>query len=143
MPTIKLKSLIMEINRGVTNDQLTKPETIPSRLYHATFSSLTNNIIKYGLIPGRSSGTNFHETDKRFVYLAATANGAKSIIEDLIANNSNLARKYGEEVNVLTIDASKLDKRKMFMDPFSVALGVSSYMYNGVIPPNLILDYGD
>ncbi len=140
---IKLKSLLLEIEHSLTNTPLTLAETVPSRLYHATFSTVTNSISKSGLIPGRSTGTNFHETDKRFVYLALTSNGARSVIKDLISADRRISSKYGEDVNVLTIDASKLDKKKIYLDPYSVALGVTSYMYNGIIPPSYILDYGD
>jgi len=120
--------------------QLVNPESVPSRLYHATFDTLTNLISKNGLLPGKTA--NFAESDKRFVYLAANAAGAQSIIKDIV-NNSRITNRLGDKINVLTIDTGGLDKKKFFVDPYSVLLQVRAYMYMGIIPPACIIDYGD
>lgn len=132
-----VKTMVLET---IEQHQLVSPKTIPSRLYHATFDTLTNLISKNGLTPGKTA--NFAESDKRFVYLTVNATQAQSIIKDL-TNDSRITRRLGEKINVLTIDTSGLDKKKFFVDPYSGLLQVTAYMYNGIIPPTSIIDYGD
>lgn len=122
--------------------------------YHATDSTYINSIYKNGLICNKKK-TFEEDSLSGFIYLATSTKFAKNLLIDY---QNELKRQhinkpqihsmfnnpdYGNDINVLTIDGTKLDKNKLFIDSNTALLQFKSYMYKGNIPPQYILDFGD
>ena len=140
---IKLKDLLVE-------NKIVPIKVFPSILYHATFEEFINNIIKNGLIPQKNAAQNFEESINGFVYLGDYSQRCKEVMEFLYQQSSNAPSfktnrisSLSGKINVLTIDTKKLNKNKMFKDPKEHLLKMKSYMYQGIISPESIIDYGD
>lgn len=136
---IKLKDIIpkMAANRNI----------IPPVLYHATFETLVNKISKYGLVPGGttigSPAQNFIESNKRFVYLGANKQKCEDLLQHLVDAKRSIKPTMDLKINVLTINTKMLDRKLFAHDPATPLLGMRAFTYEGTIPSNAIVDYGD
>jgi hypothetical protein len=130
---IKLKDLLFE------NIQ------IPNILYHATFSTYVNGIVKNGIIPGGKSfgkgNTNFEDSNRNYVYLTNSPNDAKRILQSSLL--SPIKRFQDIKINILKINTRGLNLSKFSLDPATSFFQSKAFRYNGIIPSKNIIDYGD
>lgn len=109
-------------------------------LYHGTFKPLLNSIKQKGIIPGGVDHKNY-DWAGNYVYLADDDSQALSFVE--CTENDNIPEDWYDQIIVLTIDVSKLDLRKLYWDRNwnPVECFVKSYQYDGIIPPEAIVDF--
>lgn len=105
-------------------------------LYHATYSSLIDEISKHGLIPGKNK--NWEDSDSDFIYLASDP----EIAYDFAVNTEN-EKFENDDIFVITIDADELDLLKLYADPnidFEDDEEIYSFIYEGIIFPEAFVD---
>ena len=125
---IKLKSVLFE--------ELHKE--IPPVLYHATFKENLPSIVKHGLVPhGKDSYINFDNTLPG-VYLAESPEEAMSFVE--ASENSDIPEEWFNEIIVIAIDTSKLERKNFSVDP-NVQIAAADdegdrrpFIYKNIIP---------
>lgn len=127
-------------------------------LYHATLGIFKDEILSEGIVPGGKGQRVYAWSEKKFVYLASSKELAESFIseatteldgnEDDEENSEETIREDEEAVIerlfkeggiVIGIDSTKLDRKKLRLDPQWHASDNSddlSYAYQGIIPPN-------
>jgi hypothetical protein len=131
---IKLKSLLKETI-----------ENLPNKLYHGTFLQLIPSIRLHGIIPWGREYRNFMDIDYG-VYLADDEDFAGSLIED--TENPNIPDEWLQEIYVIIVDTTKLDKTKFDKDPqmhltpeeWNDPLIAKSYIYKGIIPTSAFIE---
>lgn len=116
-------------------------DSIPEKLYHATYRPLLRSIKKHGIVPGGKRFKNF-DWSKNFVYLAEQPENAISFVE--VAENDDIPEDWIDDIVVLEVDVSKLNLTKMAPDENwnpAVAddeVGYRSFQYDGIIPTDAI-----
>lgn len=142
----KLDWLVNNTSETIT-EALDKP--IPRILYHATFNALVPNISNEGLIPLGKNFRNYEEIEWG-VYLSDDKDFAGSMA--VSTENENIPEEWREQIVILVIDTSMLDKSKFDQDPHvQIAHAPSehpsqvprSYIYKGNIPYSAIKDIVD
>lgn len=98
-------------------------------LYHATYSPLLNKIKKFGL-DNTKGRTMWNDSVSGVVYLAKDKDVAISYAETA----EDVPESYFDNIIVLTIDVSKLDKSKLFIDRNVQDNEGDTLEYHGVIP---------
>lgn len=115
---------------------------LPSRLYHATYSKLWNKIKKAGYL-GNSPYRMWDDSDNKYVYLATEPDIAESYAETALDDLPD--RLYDmledDDIVILEIDVSKLDKSKLNIDRNVIDNDGSTYEYEGIIPLDAITVY--
>ena len=115
---------------------------IPRYLFHATYKENLDSILKQGLIPGREVKN--WESSKNVVCMAQNPHVAYSYAETSEIIEYNDDKEYLlDEIVVLKIDTSKLEKSKFFKDSNikedeELEMGEICYEYHGIVPPNSI-----
>lgn len=126
--------------------------------YHATLGVFKDEILSEGLVPGGRGQRVYTWSEKKFVYLASSKELAKSFIseatieldgneddeensEETIREDEDavIERLFKEGGIVIGIDSTKLDRKKLGLDPQWNASDDSDdlcYAYRGIIPPN-------
>jgi hypothetical protein len=116
-------------------------------LFHATFGPLLPSIYQYGIGDSkRISVINFPASESG-VYLAKNPQMANDFVE--CTENEELSDKWWEDIVVLKIDTSKLNKGNFIKDPhFNMedinpnsndASVMESFLYKGIIPASAIV----
>lgn len=104
-------------------------------LYHATYSPLLNKIKKFGLDSTKGKKS-WDESVSGVVYLAKDKDVAISYAE----TTDEVPESYLDNIIVLTIDMSKLDKSKLFIDRnVQDNTGGDTLEYHGVIPFSAVI----
>jgi hypothetical protein len=135
-----------KMTESVTYRELMESSTdgmyLPDFLYHATYRPLMTSIEEKGIVPGGVDYKNF-DWSKDFVYLAANSENAISFIE--CSENEDIPEDWLDDIVVVSIDVSKLDRSKLFRDEnWNPSMsdnepdGWQSYQYSGTIPPDAI-----
>jgi len=101
---------------------------MPSQMYHGTPKSLSNKVWKYGLIPGGNRRRHPGFEYENGVYLTTDIEVARHFGQD---------DRGSDEVVLLTIDTSKLDPKKVKVDPNAP----NSIIYFDKIPADKIVDW--
>lgn len=129
---IKLKDLLIE-----------KVSTIPTVLYHGTFNQLIPSIYEKGLIPHGTTVINFSGTE-RGVYLTNNKEEAVAMVQ--ASENAKIPEQWFDEIVVISIDTSKLDRSKLFPDPnvnVSDPFDLLWLIYKDVVPPSALINVED
>jgi hypothetical protein len=122
-------------------DSLMVNDSIPEKLYHATYRPLLRSIKKHGIVPGGKRIKNF-DWSKNFVYLAEQPENAISFVE--VAENDDIPEDWIDDIVVLEVDVSKLDLTKMTPDEnwnpdvSDEEVGYRSFQYDDIIPTEAI-----
>lgn len=126
--------LEQEINEELDN--------IPKYLYHATYRQFLNSIKKRGL--GNTARKMWSDSKGRgVVYLAVEPEIAYSYAEEAEwLDEVDDPDRYIDNIIVLKIDASKLDKSKLYVDE-NVMDSDSTFEYHGIIPYEYVSDIVD
>ncbi len=104
-----------------------------SFLYHATYRPLLKKIKEFGLDSSRSKKM-WEDSKKGVIYLATNPDEAIDFAE-----NSDIAPdEWIDNIVVLKIDASKLDKNKLKKDSNVKNDDDTNLEYHGIIPFDLI-----
>ena len=110
---------------------------LPSVLYHATFEPYIESIKQYGL-GGKTSPKNYEDSKEGVVYLAIDPDMAESFAE-----TTDIApEEYLDQIVILEVDTSQLDKTKLFKDMnyfvMNTVTNPVSFEYHSVIPPSAL-----
>lgn len=103
-------------------------------LYHATYKPLMKDIMIDGLKGGVNK--NWEDSKSNLVYLSFTPEVAESYAE----TSDVVPEEWLDNIIILEIDTSKLDKSKLSSDS-NVIDGDSTLEYDGVISPYSIRRY--
>ena len=106
---------------------------IPNELFHATYKPLWKSIQKNGL--GVTKRKNYSDSKIGIVYLARDPFVAESYAEESETVNED----WLDEIIILKIDASQLDKSKLLIDRNNQS--GDTLEYQGVIPISAISIY--
>lgn len=106
---------------------------IPQILYHATYSHLLRSIKQKGLIPRYFC--NWEDCDYG-VYLASSEDEARSYAET--TENEEIDDDMIDNIIVLKIDTSTLDKNKFDYDPMVRNEDKTTFIYKDIINPGNI-----
>ena len=111
---------------------------ITTILYHSTFKSNLENIKQKGLNP-YSDGIIKCWTDcKNGIYLHIDPDVAMSYSE--VAENPNIPEEWFDNIIVLEINTTSLDKNLFIQDPnLPPDENVDSFLYEGIIPYSTIV----
>jgi len=120
-------------------------KTVPEVLYHATFNALIPRIQSMGLLPEDDAILhNFEDIDPG-VYLAEDPNAASSYVE--VSENPKIPEDWFNEIVVIAIDTSTLDKNKFDVDPNVIPFegddDFRPFIYRGIIPPSSFIEIVD
>ncbi len=102
---------------------------IPNLLYHATYEVLLGKIKKEGLDTTLGEKA-WEDSVPGYVYLATDDELAISFAE----NSEDVPEEWLEDIVVLVIDTSKLDKSNIFIDSNVLNNEGDTLEYRGVIP---------
>ena len=109
--------------------------TEPQFYYHATYKPRLKSILKKGLVPNFKKKN--WEDSEDFVYIDTDYDCAVSFCE----SSEEVPEDWLDEIVVIKIDASKLDKSKMRVDPNIVGEEHTAFIYDGVISPDAFVDF--
>ena len=121
--------MIKTFNQFISESNL----NIPRFLYHATYKPLLKKIKIEGLDTTKSK-KNWEDSIPGYVYLAIDADIAESYAE----TSETIPESWLDQIIILEIDTSKLDKSKLFLDQNVVDNDGSTFEYRGVIPADAI-----
>ncbi len=107
---------------------------VPNILYHATYRPLLSSIKKNGLGGTGSEVKRWNDSIHGIVYLALDPDVAESYAE----TSENVPDEWLDEIVVLKIDTTKLDKSKFRLDRNVLDNTGDTLEYNGVIPISAI-----
>ena len=115
--------------------------SVPKYLYHATYKPLLNTIEKEGL-GGTSAKRNWDFSEEGVIYLAIDDEVALSFAETA----DNVKDDWLDEIIILKIDTTKLDKTRFFidrnlLDDYDLDDDFISFEYHGVIPFESVVDF--
>ena len=121
------------------NDPINKELLVPKFLYHGTSVSFKNSVFKNGIIPRFKRRWGF---SRNGVYMSVDPNIAEQWGYSFEIEKSGKVRKNEkDDVLILQIDTSKLNKSKLKTDPeFKDTPGLS-FIYYGTILPEWINRY--
>ena len=114
---------------------------VPQYLYHATYKPFLKSIKEKGLGNTNKKMWSFSK-GKGVVYLALDPDVAQSYAEEaewLDELDDDKYDKYVDNIIILKIDTSKLDKTKLFSDE-NVLDDDSTLEYHGIIPFNAVVE---
>ena len=114
---------------------------IPKYLYHATYKPFLNSIKKNGL--GNTRRKMWSDSVRGVVYLALDFDVAVSYAETaewLDELDDDKYEKYADNIIVLKIDTSLLDKDKFFIDSNVLDNDGDTLEYHGVIPFSSVVE---
>jgi hypothetical protein len=106
----------------------------PKFYYHATYKPRLKSILKKGLVPSFKKKN--WEDSEDFVYIDIDYNCAVSFCEE----SEEVPDDWIDNIVVIKIDSSKLDKSKIRIDPNIIGVDHSAFIYDGVIPPDAFID---
>lgn len=109
-------------------------EEEPQFYYHATYKPRLKSILKKGLVPDFKKKN--WEDSEDFVYLDTDYHCAVSFCEV----SEEVPEDWLDEIVVVKIDASKLDKSKIKIDPNILGVEHTAFIYDGVISPDTFVD---
>ena len=109
---------------------------IPKYLYHATYKPLLKKIKKQGL-DTRNVSKRWEDSVSGYVYLAKDPFIAESYAEI----SENVPESWLDNIIILKIDTSKLDKSKLFIDANVQDNEADTLEYRGIIPIEAIQIY--
>lgn len=104
-------------------------------LYHATYEPLLDKIKSKGL-DTRDSKKAWEDSIPGYVYLATDKDVAGSYAE----TSDYVPEEWLDQIVILTVDASKLDRSKLFRDQNVRNETSDTLEYRGVIPWNTIVN---
>jgi DNA repair protein RadC len=109
---------------------------VPKYLYHATYKPLFKKIKQQGL-DTRNVSKKWEDSVSGYVYLAKDPFVAESYAE----TSENVPESYLDNIIILKIDTSKLDKSKLFIDANVQDNEGDTLEYRGIIPIEAIEIY--
>jgi len=121
-----------EMGGGVNFEE----KDVPKYLYHATYKPLFKKIKQQGL-DTRNVSKKWEDSVSGYVYLAKDPFVAESYAE----TSENVPESYLDNIIILKIDTSKLDKSKLFIDANVQDNEGDTLEYRGIIPIEAIEIY--
>lgn len=116
-------------------DLLKENIEIPEILYHATYKPLLKKIKEEGLDTTKSKKA-WEDSKPGLVYLAKDLEVAASFAEE----SEMVPESYLDNIIILHIDSSKLDKSKISIDKNVIDNQGDTLEYEGVIPWSAIIN---
>lgn len=104
---------------------------VPKKLYHLTFNSYINKILKNGLIPKTKNRQTKH-LDR--IYLCKTKEDCLKLINQMKFHEIQLKRNFNVKWILLEIDTTSLEKFKIYQDP---NYNVGYYTIDNIPPQNI------
>ncbi len=110
-------------------------EVEPQFFYHATYKPRLKSILKKGIIPNFPKKN--WEDSEDLVYIDTDYDSAVSCCE----SSEAVPEEWLDEIVVIKIDSSKLDKSKIKRDEnVHVDSGYTSFSYDGIIYPSYFVE---
>lgn len=106
-------------------------QNVPKFLYHATYQPLMKSIMKNGLGGKGSEKKKWSDSKPGIVYLAIN----KDIAESYAESSEEVPEDWLEEIVILKIDTSNLDKSKFQIDRNVIDNVGDTLEFSGIIKP--------